>query len=71
MYHQALISPSRWGLLRRAIGFALVWSLASGAVFIPGVWAATYHVDAVSGELEGPFHILAVVVHRVDAPSVL
>jgi len=31
--------------LRRAIGFALVWSLASGAVFIPGVWAATFYVD--------------------------
>ena len=49
MYHRALISPSRWGLLRRAIGFALVWCLATGTVFIPGVWAATYYVDAGSG----------------------
>jgi len=49
MYHQALISPSRWGLLRRTIGFALVWCLATGTVFIPGVWAATYYVDAGSG----------------------
>ena len=50
MYHQALIRPSRWGLLRRAIGFALVWSLATGAVFIPGVWAATYYVNDDTGD---------------------
>ncbi|MCD4748338.1 MAG: DUF1565 domain-containing protein [Thermoanaerobaculales bacterium] len=38
------------GLLRRAIGFALVWSLASGTVFIPGVWAATYYVNDDTGD---------------------
>jgi len=45
MYGTFLSNPTHWGLLRRAIGFALVWSLATGAVFIPGVWAATFFVD--------------------------
>jgi len=49
MYDFALATPSRWGLPRRVLGMFLVLSLALGTVAISDVWAATYYVNAATG----------------------
>ncbi len=50
MYRSAFVRPEEWGSGRKALGWALVLVLASGAVTAPEVWAATYYVDATSGD---------------------
>ncbi len=50
MCHRVLIDCLSWNQLRRIIGIVLVCSLASGTVFIPGVWAATFYVDDDLGD---------------------
>jgi len=49
MYELALAPPSRWGLFRRSLGAFLALSLALGTVSISDVWAATYYVNAATG----------------------
>ncbi len=49
MYGVILSSPCKWGSFRRSVGVALATTLCLGTVTMPGVWAATFYVDAVAG----------------------
>ncbi len=49
MYRTALARPEDWGFVRKALGWGLVLFLLSGAVTVPEVWAATFYVNAATG----------------------
>ncbi len=49
MYRTALARPEDWGFVRKTLGWGLVLFLLSGAVTVPEVWAATFYVNAATG----------------------
>jgi len=50
VYRTALARPEEWGFVRKTLGWGLVLFLLSGAVTVPEVWAATYYVNAATGD---------------------
>ncbi len=50
MYRSALLRPEEWGFVRKTLGWCLVLFLLSGAVTVPEVWAATFYVNAATGD---------------------
>lgn len=77
MYRRVLAKPEEWGLLRRVIGVALVAFLLTGALTLPEVWAATYHVatsgnDTVSGGTSAaPWKTLGYALDHVSSGDVI
>ncbi len=78
MYGRVLVSPARWGLLRRFIGVALASVLCLGTVAIPGVWAATYHVNddtgddaRTSAQAQNPATPWKTISHAVGEPTLV
>jgi len=78
MYGRILVSPARWGLIRRIIGIVLATSLCLGTVALPRVWAATYHVNDDTGDdgrtpaqAQNPATPWKTISHAVGEPSLV
>ncbi len=50
MYRSVLQRPEDWGFARKALAWGLALFLSSGVVTVPEAWAATYYVDAATGD---------------------
>jgi len=50
VYRSALARPEDWGLVRKTLGWGLVLFLLSGVATVPELWAATFYVNATTGD---------------------